>query len=275
MPEESYTALLFEVRDAVARIILNRPAVYNALDATMAGELAQVVGRCAQDAAIRAVILTGAGKALCSGGDLRSFHAALTDGQDGQGGIGSRVGQTLGPLHEAVLGMTKLHAPVIAAVNGVAAGAGLSIACACDIVVVAESARFTVAYTRAGLTPDGSATYFLPRRIGMGRALDLTLTNRTFSACEALEWGLASRVVPNADLMTEVGALAAQLVNGATGALGAAKTLLYAGWTAPLAEQLDREGESIVRMADSPDGRAGIAAFVEKRTPRFTGRAHQ
>jgi 2-(1,2-epoxy-1,2-dihydrophenyl)acetyl-CoA isomerase len=266
MPEEPYTALLFEVRDAVARITLNRPTVYNALDATMAGELAQVVGRCAQDAAIRAVILTGAGEAFCSGGDLRSFHAALTDGE---GGIGGRVDQTLGPLHEAVLGMTKLTAPVIAAVNGVAAGAGLSIACACDIVVVAESARFTVAYTRAGLTPHGSATYFLPRRIGMGRALDLTLTNRTFSAREALEWGLASRVAPDADLMAEAEALAAQLANGATEALGAAKMLLYAGWMAPLAEQLDREGETIVRMANSPDGREGVTAFVEKRTPRF------
>jgi 2-(1,2-epoxy-1,2-dihydrophenyl)acetyl-CoA isomerase len=270
MPEESYSALLFEVRAAVARITLNRPAVYNALDVTMARELAQVVGRCAQDAAIRAVILTGAGTAFCSGGDLRSFHAALTDGQ---GGIGDRVGQTLGPLHEAVLGMTKLQAPVIAAVNGVAAGAGLSIVCACDIVVVAESARFTVAYTRAGLTPDGSATYFLPRRIGMGRALDLTLTNRTFSAREALEWGLASRVAPDADLTVVAGEIAAQLASGATEAFGAAKTLLYAGWTAPLAEQLDREGESIVRMANSPDGREGIAAFVEKRPPRFAGRA--
>src|SRR5262245_13063640 len=121
MSEESYTVLLFEVRDAVARITLNRPAVYNAIDVTMASELAQVVGRCAQDTAIRAVILTGAGEAFCSGGDLRSFHAALTDGQGEKGEIGDRVHQTLGPLHEAVLGMTKLQAPVIAAVNGVAA----------------------------------------------------------------------------------------------------------------------------------------------------------
>jgi 2-(1,2-epoxy-1,2-dihydrophenyl)acetyl-CoA isomerase len=270
MPAESYTALLFEVRDAVAHITLNRPEVYNALDSTMARELAQVIGICAQDHAVRAVILTGAGKAFCAGGDLRSFHAALTDGQ---GEIGGRVGQTLDPLHEAVLGMTRLDAPVIAAVNGVAAGAGLSLACACDIVVVAESARFTVAYTKAGLTPDGSSTYFLPRRIGMGRALDLTLTNRPFSAREALEWGLASRVVPDADLMAEAETLAGQLASGATGALGAAKRLLYAGWTATLEEQLDREGESIVRMANSPDGREGIAAFVAKRAPQFAGRS--
>jgi 2-(1,2-epoxy-1,2-dihydrophenyl)acetyl-CoA isomerase len=272
MPVESYTALLFEVRDAVAHITLNRPEVYNALDATLAGELAQVVSRCAQDTSVRAMILTGAGTAFCSGGDLRSFHAGLTDGQ---GGVGDRVSQTLGPLHEAILGMTKLDAPVIAAVNGVAAGGGLSIVCACDIIVVAESARFTVAYTRAGLTPDGSSTYFLPRRIGMGRALDLTLTNRSFSAREALEWGLASRVAPDADLLAEAGALAALLANGASGALGGAKKLLHAGWTATLEEQLDREAESIIRMANSPDGREGVTAFVEKRTPRFAGRAQR
>jgi 2-(1,2-epoxy-1,2-dihydrophenyl)acetyl-CoA isomerase len=267
MPEESYTALLFEVRDGVAHITLNRPEVYNALDATLARELAEVVGICRQESAVRAVILTGAGKAFCAGGDLRSFHAA----QQTSAEFGGSDGGVLGPLHEAIRGFTQMDAPVIAAVNGVAAGAGLSLACACDIVVAAEGARFTVAYTRAGLTPDGSATYFLPRRIGMARALDLTLTNRMLSAQEAEVWGLVGRVVPDEELAREVEGLAVQLAAGPTAALGAAKRLLRAGWTATLDEQLEREAETITRMFDSPDGREGIAAFVEKRPPRFKG----
>ncbi len=265
MAQDTYSTLLFEVAGNVAHITLNRPEVYNALSADMARELAEVIGRCQEDADVRAVVLTGAGKAFCGGGDLRGFHAAQRE----PGGAGAGVRSVLQWLHQAIEGMVAMDAPVIAAVNGAAAGGGLALACACDILVAAQSARFTVAYTAVGLTPDGSSSYFLPRRIGMARALDLTLTNRALSASEALEWGLVTRLVPDADLLREADALAGQLATGATQALGAAKRLLHAGWTATLPEQLGREAESIARMADSAEGHEGIAAFVEKRRPRF------
>jgi 2-(1,2-epoxy-1,2-dihydrophenyl)acetyl-CoA isomerase len=262
----AYTALLFDVRDHVAHLTLNRPDVYNALDATMARDLLAAVTACEQDPAVRAVLLTGAGKAFCAGGDLRTFAAAHTGA-----GTAEELRVVLESLHDAIFRLTHLKAPVIAAVNGVAAGAGLSIACACDLVLASDAARFTVAYTRAGLTPDGSSTYFLPRRVGLGRALELALTNRTFDAHEALEWGIANRVVPAADLTAEAESLAAQLARGPTRTLGATKLLLRASWETALQQQLTREAETITTIAATADAREGILAFVEKRPPNFTG----
>lgn len=143
MADDSYTTLRFEVRGNVARITLNRPEVYNALNAAMASELAEVVGHCRQNSTVRAVVLTGAGKAFCGGGDLRGFYAA----HSGPNGAGANVREVLQSLHQAIEGMVAMDAPIIAAINGPAAGGGLALACACDILVAAESARFTVAYT--------------------------------------------------------------------------------------------------------------------------------
>src|SRR5262249_1171602 len=144
---------------------------------------------------VRAVLLTGAGNAFCAGGDLRSFAAAFVDV-----GLAAELHRILESLHEAITRLTRLAAPVLAAVNGAAAGAGFSLVNAFDPVLAGESARFTVAYTGVGLTPDGSSTYFLPRRIGLSRALELTLTNRLLTAREALDWGIVNRVVPDVDL---------------------------------------------------------------------------
>lgn len=260
-----YSTLRFEVRERVAYITLDRPDAANTLSAEMARDLLAAATACERDHDVRVVVITGAGKAFCAGGDLKSFAAAFDTG-------GEELGAVLAGLHEAILKLTRMTPPVIAAVNGVAAGAGVSLACACDLIVAAESARFTVAYTRAGLSPDGSCTYFLPRRIGLGRALELTLTNRMLAAREALEWGMVNRIVPDADLMTETTRLATELANGAPLALGAAKRLLRVSATVSLEEQLEREADSIVELAQSADGHEGIEAFVAKRAPMFEGR---
>lgn len=256
--------VLLEVRDAVARLTLNRPQAANTLSLELAAALHDAALRCGDDPAVRAVIITGAGNTFSAGGDLKSFAA---QGEQ----LPAHLKELVDHFHAAISHFARMDAPVIAAVNGVAAGGGMSLACACDFVVAAESARFTMAYTRAGLSPDGASTYFLPRLVGLRRALELTLTNRLLSAAEALEWGLVTRVVPDARLTEEVDALAAQLAAGAPRALGAAKRLLGDSWTETLETQMAHERHSLAAMARTSDAREGIAAFLEKRWPSFTG----
>lgn len=258
----AYTTLRFELTDGVAKITLNRPDAYNAMNLAMVRELYDAIRRCDDDPAVRAALLTGAGKAFCAGGDLRSFAAEDEE-------IGAHLKDVTTALHDAISRMARMDAPVIAAVNGVAAGGGMALACACDLIVASESARFTMAYTRAGLTPDGSSTFFLPRLVGLGRALDLALTNRMLSAAEAEAWGIVSRVVPDADLLPAAERLAAELATGATAALGGAKRLLIAGWNETLETQMAHESRRIARAAEGAEAREGIAAFLEKRAPRF------
>jgi 2-(1,2-epoxy-1,2-dihydrophenyl)acetyl-CoA isomerase len=257
-----YTTLRFELRDGVARVTLNRPEAHNAMNLAMVRELYDAIRRCDDDPAVRAVLLTGTGKAFCAGGDLRSFSATGAE-------IGAHVKDVTTALHDAISRMARMDAPVIAAVNGAAAGGGMALACACDLIVAGESARFTMAYTRAGLTPDGSSTFYLPRLVGLGRALDLALTNRMLSAAEAEAWGIVSRVVPDADLLPAAERLAAELAAGATAALGGAKRLLTSGWNETLETQMARESRRIARAAEGAEAREGIAAFLEKRPPRF------
>lgn len=257
--------LLMDIKENVAHITLNRPEVANSIDEHLARELMQAVLRCDEDPAIRAVVIAGTGRTFCAGGDLKSFAA---QGEH----LPYHLKETTTYFHAAISRLSRMDPPVVAAVNGAAAGAGMSLACACDIVVAAESARFTMAYTRAGLTPDGSSTYFLPRIVGFKRALELTLTNRVLSAREALEWGIVSRVVPDGELLAEAGALAAQLAAGATKALGGAKRLLHTAWTETLETQMEHEAQAIANMARTHDGREGITAFLEKREPTYMGR---
>jgi 2-(1,2-epoxy-1,2-dihydrophenyl)acetyl-CoA isomerase len=261
----TYDRLMFEVRDGIAFITLNRPDALNTIDVELVSELADVALHCDGDSDIRAVVLGGAGKVFCAGGDLRSFidHA----------GEGSRyVKEVTTHLHTAVSRFARMDQPVIAAVHGAAAGAGMSLACACDIVLAAESARFTLAYTRVGLTPDGSASYFLPRIVGHKRALDLALTNRTLTAREAQEWGLVSRVVADDDLAIEVESLARRLAAGPTETFGATKRLLQLSWSESLETQMAHETQTIAGIAVSPQAREGMAAFVQKREPVFRSR---
>ena len=261
----TYERLVYEVRDGVAWITINRPAAYNALDLQTMKELFDIANRCGSDARVRAAILTGAGtKAFCAGGDIADF-------KDKQDVLAVHLKEMTTYLHMAVSRFAWMNAPLIAAVNGVAAGAGLSVVAFCDLAVAADTATFTSAYSKLGFTPDGSSTYFLSRILGTRRAMDLYMTNRVLTASEALDWGLVNRVVPAKDVLAEAGKLAAQLADGPTRAHGGIKKLLLTAPTDTLESQMERETRMVVEMATSPDGWEGVRAFSEKRKPRFRG----
>ena len=264
MIAEEYNALDFDVRDGVAHITLNRPEAGNAINLELGQELLRAVMRCDEEPEVRAVVLAGAGRMFCVGGDLRSF---TEQGEQ----LSHHLKEVTTYLHAAISRMARMDPPVVSAVHGAAAGAGLSLTCACDLVVAAESARFSMAYSKAGLTPDGSSTYYLPRLVGFKRAMELTLTNRELSTQEAVEWGIVTRVVPHDDLSESATQLASQLASGATKALGGAKRLLHIGWTETLETQMEHETQTIADIARTADAREGISAFMEKRPPEFTG----
>ena len=260
-----FTTLLFEVRDQVAHITLNRPEAANSINDEMGKDLMHAALRCDEDPEIRAVLISGAGKIFSGGGDLKAF---ISKGDQ----LPYHIKEITTYLHAAMSRFTRMDAPVVAAVHGAVAGAGMSIAIACDIVVAAETTRFMVAYTRAGLVPDGSSTYFLPRIVGLKRALELTLTNRMFSAQEALQWGLITRVVPDNELLAQARAIAVQLAAGPTRAYGISKRLLHSGWAETLETQMENESQAIANIARTADAREGITAFLEKRPPKYKGK---
>ena len=261
----TYSTLLFDVKDGIARITLNRPEAVNSINLELSRDLMHAILECDEDPKIRAVVLSGNGRLFCAGGDLKAFTA-----QDER--LPYYIKETTTYLHAALSRMIRMNPPVIAAVHGSAAGAGMSLALACDLVIAAETARFSVAYTRVGLTPDGSMSYFLPRFIGLKRALELTLTNRVLSAQEALDWGLITRVVSEEEFLSQAIAFATQLAEGAPKALGAAKRLLHQGWNETLETQMENESQTIATMARTSDTREAIKAFTEKRVPKFTGK---
>jgi 2-(1,2-epoxy-1,2-dihydrophenyl)acetyl-CoA isomerase len=260
-----YENLRLETAGGIARITLHRPDRANAIDLALARELAEVALLCAEDASVRAVLLTGHGKMFCAGGDLGAFAGA------GEG-VPALLKQITAHLHVAISRFARMRAPVVAAVNGPTAGAGLSLVCAADLAIASDGAKFTLAYTRAGLAPDGSSTWFLPRLVGTRRALELMLTNRILSAEEALAWGLVNAVVPAADLARESEKLAAELAAGATAAFGAVKRLLLLSATQGLESQMEHETHAIADAGRTRDAAEGIAAFLAKRAPRFEGR---
>jgi 2-(1,2-epoxy-1,2-dihydrophenyl)acetyl-CoA isomerase len=261
----AYQFMKFEVRDNVAWIVFNRPEAFNAINFQATREFYDIVNRCSVDRSIRAVVLTGAGeRAFCAGGDVAEF---VQKGDE----IELMLREMTTMLHTGISRLAWLRAPVIAAVNGVAAGGGLSIAACCDLAIAADTAKFTSAYTQIGLTPDGSSTHFLTRLVGERRVKELYLTNRVLSAQEALDWGLVNRVVPAADLMTEVTKLATQLANGPTQAYDGVKKLVMMSGNDTLESQMERETRSLVAMSRTRDAREGFKAFVEKRKPDFVG----
>ena len=261
----AYDFLVFEVKEGVGLIRLNRPDDGNAITLEMARELLDAAGRCDADPEVRAVVLTGTGPMFCAGGDLKAFAA-----QGDQ--VTAYMEQVTQPFHAAISLFNGLDAPVVAAINGTAAGGGLSLALAADIAIAAESAKFTLAYTKIGLTPDGASTYFLARLVGLRRAKEMVLLNPVLTARQALEWGLVNQVVADAEVLPTATGLAQKLAQGPTRAFGEAKRLILAGATDSLEAQMERESRTIASLAASPDGQEGMAAFLGKRGPRFTGR---
>jgi 2-(1,2-epoxy-1,2-dihydrophenyl)acetyl-CoA isomerase len=260
----SFETLLFEVRDGIAHLTLNRPEAANAIDIPMSQELLQAALLCDEDPSVRAVLLSASGKLFCAGGDLASFRSA---GEK----LPSMLKQLTAGLHVAISRLARMRAPVVAAVGGTAAGAGFSLACAADLLLAGESAKFTMAYTRVGLVPDGSSTYFLPRLIGRRRTLELMLTNRVLGAAEALDWGLVNRLVPDDQLSAEAEKSARALAEGPTGAFGATKRLVLDSDDQSLESQMELEARAIADAARSADAREGIEAFFAKRAPQFRG----
>lgn len=247
----------------VAWITLDRPGTGNSINLELAQALMRTMQDCEHDREVRCIVIRGRGRMFCSGGDLTSIR------EQGSGSS-AYVRELLGYLHEALSSIARIKVPVIAAVNGTAAGAGFSLACACDLVLAQENVKFVMAYTRVGLTPDGSSTWYLPRLVGLHRALELTLTNRDLSAEEARSWGIVTEVVKEKDFDARVEALANTLAQGATGALGQAKRLLRGSFQQTLESQMVAEGEAICAALDGQEAKTGLDAFVAKRNPDFT-----
>jgi 2-(1,2-epoxy-1,2-dihydrophenyl)acetyl-CoA isomerase len=260
-----YQHLTLERRDQVATLTLNRPDAYNAFNLTFGHEIFQAVLEADDDAQVRCLLITGAGKAFCAGGDVREFVDNLPR-------IGAHTKELTTYLHGAVSRLCRSDKPVVVAVNGVAAGGGLSLVLAGDLVLAGESARFTMAYSKIAATPDGSSTYFLPRLVGLRRAMELYFTNRVLSAPEALNWGLVTRVVPDAELKPAAEALARELAQGPTRAFGAAKRLFHQATWESLETQMELEAQAIAASGRTQDFREGVTAFANKKTPTFRGR---
>lgn len=257
----SYQTLRFDQSGPITRITLNRPDAANGMNDVMTAELADAAARCDVDQT-KVVTITGAGRFFCAGGDLKAMASSAL-------GPGPFVKGIADDLHRAISRFARMDAVLIAAVNGTAAGAGFSLAVCADLVLAAQSASFTMAYTRAGLSPDGSASYYLPRLIGVRRAQDLMLTNRTLSATEAAQWGLVNYVVEDAELVPRTDKLAGEIAAGAKGANAAVKKLMLASFDNGIETQMDLESRLIAQNADCADGREGIDAFLNKRPPRF------
>lgn len=251
----------FELRGSVAWITLSRTEAGNAINLQFGRELLDAATRCRGTHGVRAVVVTGAGKPFSFGGDLGAM--AMNEGRARE----AYLRELTTDLHAAIVAFTRLDAPVIAAVNGTAAGGAMGLVAMADLALAAESAKFALAYSGVALTPDCGTSYFLPRLLGQRRALELALTNRVLSAAEALEWGLVNRVVPDAELVAEATALAERLAAGPLGALGHAKRLVRS--TASLEAQLDDESHTIAAQSATEEASEGIAAFLEKRKPSF------
>src|SRR6201996_5581863 len=256
----------YQVEQGVATIQLDRPAAGNAIDQALVEDFYEAAFRAGDDPAVRAVLLCGAGRSLSTGGDLAMF-AALEKGE-----LPGRLRQMIDLYHLALDRLTRIDAPVVCAVRGAAAGGGLGLLHAADVVVAAEDAKFALGYAALGLPSDGGNTWFLPRLVGLRRAQQLILLNRVLTGPEALDWGLVTELVPAAEVEARARQLAGQLAAGPTRAFGRMKRLLRDSWAADLPGQLGAETEQMAGAGASDDAAEGIAAFMAKRRPAFHGR---
>lgn len=263
----TFQNIQFDVAAGVARLTLNRPDKLNSFTGAMHAEIRIALDRVQDDTSVRVLVLTGAGRAFCAGQDLADPDMAVQPGQP-MPDIGNVVEKNYKPL---VLRLQNLRVPTLAAVNGIAAGAGASVALACDLVVAAKSASFLQAFSKIGLIPDTGGTWFLPQRIGMARAMGLAMLADKLSAEKAAEWGLIWQVVEDADLASSVDAMAAKLAAMPTKALVRTRQAMHAAPLHTLEQQLSMEGGFMRELGWSPDYAEGVAAFMEKRAPRFTG----
>jgi 2-(1,2-epoxy-1,2-dihydrophenyl)acetyl-CoA isomerase len=263
-------SVLYDVNDGLATITINRPEAMNAMNVDAKVALRDAVQAAAADPAVRAVLLTATGKAFCVGQDLKEHVSLLAaDRESGSGGTMSTVREHYNPIVRALTGMQK---PVVAGINGVAAGAGLGFALAADYRVVADTAKFTTSFAGVALTADSGVSWTLPRLIGQSRAADLLLFPRSFSAQEAYEWGIANKLVPADELAGQAGAVARALADGPTLAYAALKESMAYGADRSLSEALDKEEELQAKAGASEDHAIAVQAFLAKETPKYLGR---
>lgn len=270
MNVQTKDAVLYQAADGIATITLNRPEALNALDDTMVGDLAGAVSAAAADDSVRAVVVTGAGEHFMAGGDIKWFKQAI-DAQPDKAVIRREFEAFIHPVHDVVTEMRRMGKPVLAAVRGACAGFGVSLALACDMVLAADDAVFTLAYCHIGVSPDGGSTYALPRAVGIKRAFEIAFLGERFGAEAARQAGLINKVVPVAEFEASVGKLARRLARGPTHAYANTKALLNASLNASLEAQLDAEAKSFADCAATADFAEGVTAFVDKRPPDFTG----
>jgi 2-(1,2-epoxy-1,2-dihydrophenyl)acetyl-CoA isomerase len=258
--------LLVQQDGGVLTITMNRPEVLNAFNDTMLEELGETMDSAAQDASVRCIVLTGAGRAFGAGQDLRTFAAGHASGE------APRVSEHLKKYHRVVYAIRNMPKPVIAAVRGAAAGISCNIARACDLRIAADDARFLEAFARIGLVPDGGGGYFLPRLVGLGKALEMAMLAEEVSGAEAERIGLVNKCVPVAEFEAATQALAQKLANGPTRSYGLIKELMNTSFESDLATSLELEGELQDKAMGTEDHREGVSAFLQKRRPNYTGR---
>jgi 2-(1,2-epoxy-1,2-dihydrophenyl)acetyl-CoA isomerase len=257
----STPTVLVETRGSVAIVTLNRPDNANTLNLKMACDLLAAALICERTSEIRAVVLTGAGKHFCFGGDLRGMMSESE-------AVDAYLRELTSHLHSAIVHFARMNAPVVAAVTGTAAGAGVGLVAMADLAVAGRGSKFSLAYTGVGLTPDGSTSFLLPRAVGTKRAMELLLTNRALTADEALAWGLINQVTADGEVLNAALALADKLAAGPLRAFGQTKRLVGAALGA-LETQLTLESQAIAAQAKSAEGREGINAFLEKRKAQY------
>jgi 2-(1,2-epoxy-1,2-dihydrophenyl)acetyl-CoA isomerase len=264
----AYEAIVVETAGSICTVTLNRPESLNSLNEKMTSELADAIQQVRRDDKVRCMVLTGAGRAFCSGQDLGQLKTSYAD-PSFVPNLKEELKRRYNPV---IIGLRELEKPVIAALNGVAAGAGLSIALACDLRIASEKASLIEIFVNVGLVPDAGSTYFLPRLVGLGKALELCFTGDKIGANEALTLGLVNKVVPAEELVKATGELANRLAKLPTRAIGLTKRLLNQSLNADLHAQLDAEGSAQDAAGQTVDHREGVLAFFEKRPPNFQGK---